>query len=225
MLELQGKFDSVIETITAIDSNFTDILELIGDYGESHAFIAGGLVRNAFLSEDFKPKDADLFISEAIFDPLFKLLSQTGKIVVNPFGSLRWHPDPSVSFYYDVIVIEKFYNGLWPCENITDVLNQFDFTANAIAFDLKTGQFYNPSNGLLHLERKELRAVRLDFPEINLSDDIALSRNAILWFRIQHYAKKLGFTIEPITRKWLEQRTPTALEKEMFSALFFTPLT
>ena len=38
-------------------------------------------------------------------------------------------------------------HGLGYCKSIIDVLKQFDFTGNAIAFDLRAQAFFDPAGG------------------------------------------------------------------------------
>ena len=59
--------------------------------------------------------------------------------------------------------ISRFYNGLWVCQNIVDVLNQFNFTGNAIAMDLRSKEFYDPMNGWTHLDSRHSNDTDLHF--------------------------------------------------------------
>lgn len=216
-------FDVLIDKIIKTDSNFQSILKLSSKLESGNFYLAGGSVRDSILDKNKKLKDVDLFISQKCFSDIENIVRNTGKYILNPFGSLRWYPNEAQEFYYDIIIIEKFYNGLWKCENIIDVLNQFDITANAVAFDLKTKTFYNPNNGLLHIKRKELRAIRFDYPEINISEEISLSRNTVLWFRYNYYAKKLGFSVDELTQKWIDENRIRETEKQLFTQHFFNP--
>jgi len=186
-------------------------------------YLAGGAVRNAFINPELKAKDLDIFITRSAFDQIKDHLKEHGKLSVNQFKTYRWYAFIDDEFYYDIIIIPEFYNGLWKCRNITDALNQFDITANALAFDLFNGIFYNPQNGLLDIQQRILRAVRFDYPEIAVSNDITLSRNTVLWFRYYHYAKKLNFTIDPITKKWLKENDFRKHGLAEFTNHFFSP--
>lgn len=216
-------YNRLVDSILKEDSNFNEILAIADKLGESDLYVAGGALRDTFLETDRPLKDVDLFVSEIGFSPFEKLLKSKGDLLVNPFGSARWYPRQGEKFYYDIIVIERFFNGLWKCDTITDVLNQFDITCNAIAVDLKSKELHNPQNGLSHLQRKELRAVRFDYPEMNISKDIPLSRNSVLWFRYNYYAKQLGFRIEEITKKWIDENSFRINDKAEFAKHFFNP--
>lgn len=205
------------------DVNFKSVMSLAFKSEGNSFFIAGGSVRDMILNRFDDLKDVDLFIHQSFESQIMDVISKVGKYERNPFGSLRWFPDELLPFYYDIIIIEKFNNGLWKCEHINDVLNQFDITANAVSFDLKTKEFYNPNNGLLHVKRKELRAVRFDYPEENISDKISLSRNTVLWFRYTYYARKLDFKIDVLTQQWIESNAYRQDEKNVFKKYFFNP--
>jgi len=120
-----------------------------------------------------------------------------------------------------VVPITRFFNGLWPCENITDVLNQFDFTANGVALDLRTGQFFDPQNGARDIGKRIMRAVRFDYPDQPIAPGIPLTRPEVVWFRILHYAEVLGLKIERATHQWLQANRCYEADAEQFVAPFF----
>lgn len=221
--DFEDTFDSIIERIIKKEDSFKLIIKLALESQDESCFIAGGIVRDSFLKLNSEIKDVDLFVTSNYFMKLKSVIEKKGKFVINPYGSARWFPANNSLFYYDIIIIENFFNGLWDCENIIDVLNQFDITANAVAFDLKTKIFFNPNNGYLHIKRKELRAIRFDYPELNISSDIHLSRNSVLWFRYRYYAKKLDFRIDTITKSWIEENSHRIKDKELFTKYFFNP--
>lgn len=212
----------VVNLKLAIPS-FGKLIELLQQFNIEGVYLAGGAVRNAFIDPALVAKDLDLFVTKSAFDKVKDFLCKTGKLMTNQFGTYRWFAFKDRDFYYDIIVIPDFYNGLWKCRNITDVLNQFDITVNAVAFDLLNGEFYDPQNGLLDIQERNLRAVRFDYPEIPVSDSIALSRNSVLWFRYQHYALTLDLNMDPITASWLTDNAFRAKDLEKFTQHFFKP--
>lgn len=203
--------------------SFSEFSELLQTSNIDGVYLAGGTVRNAFINPTLIAKDLDLFVTKSAFDKVKDFLCNTGNLMTNQFGTYRWFAFKDPDFYYDIIIIPDFYNGLWKCRNITDVLNQFDITVNAVAFDLLNGEFYDPQNGLLDIKERNLRAVRFDYPEIPVSDSIALSRNSVLWFRYQHYAKTLNLDMDPITANWLIDNAFRAEDLEKFTQYFFKP--
>jgi hypothetical protein len=184
-------------------------------------YLAGGCVRDELMGRRTEPKDFDFFIGGSGLDESLRRLAETGQLTRNPFGSPRWYPRPDYLFYYDVIPIGRFFNGLWNCGDITDVLNQFDFTANAVAVNLRTGVFFDPQNGKRDISRRVMRAVRFDYPNEPISSQMSLTRPEIVWFRILHYAAALNLTIEPITLAWLKANENYADSAGRFAELFF----
>ncbi len=196
---------------------------VLKDYPNLKIYAAGGVVRDLLLGKSTPPKDFDFLLAGESVDGALALLAEEGRLVETPFGSPRWYPPGQGSCYCDAIPIVRFHNGLWPCADIVDALNQFDFTANAVAFDLRTGQFYDPQNGRRDLLRQTMRAVRFDYPDEPISAATTLTRNAVLWFRILHYAAKLDFEFEPVTRRWLQAHRHYAECLNDFTATFFPP--
>jgi hypothetical protein len=186
-------------------------------------FLAGGVIRNCFLESSSQPKDFDFFLQGPSIKAAVEMFAKNGQLETTPYGAPRWRPIQNPEQYADLMSIGDFVPGLWKCENIVDVLNQFDFTANAVAFDLRTGEAFDPQNGFRDALRRMMKMVRFDYPEGPFISGAALSRNAILWFRILHYTRILGFTIEPITLEWLKMHRAFNSQLEAFSLIFFRP--
>jgi hypothetical protein len=196
-------------------------LNISAQFGESEIYLAGGSLRDLLLKPDVDPKDFDFFVGGSGIEMILTVLAENGTIRNGPFGSPRWFPAEDNSVYCDVIPIRSFFNGLWRCEDILDVLNQFDFTGNAVAVHLRSGSLCDPQNGRRDLSRRVMRAVRFDYPDEPISTSTRLTRPAIVWFRILHYAAVLGFTIEPVTLAWIRQHIGFAEQLDEFVATFF----
>jgi hypothetical protein len=221
---VSSTFERLLLKLTKQDESFSLLLKLINGLPENNFFLGGGAVRDVLSDDEMPVKDIDIFLTAEALEKIKGFLMDKGNLVVNQFGTNRWFPKGTDrKFYYDIIQIPKFYNGLWDCRDITDVLNQFDITANAVAFDLLSGQFFNPQNGLNDIQNKILRAVRFDFPELAVSKDIDISRNTVLWFRYNYYAQKLGYEIEPLTKGWIADNAFRSAEIEKFKQYFFDP--
>lgn len=74
---------------------------------------------------------------------------------------------------------------------LTEDLEQRDFTINAIALDLASGEVVDPFHGLRDIERKQVRMLR---PTVFLEDPVRLLRGPRL-------CAQLGFTVEEETQK------------------------
>ena len=185
-------------------------------------YLAGGAVRDAVAGRPSSPKDFDFFIAGSECDGFLARLGELGKLSHGPFGSPRWVPT-SEDRFADIIPIARFNNGVERCATMTDALRQFDFTANAIALDLRHGNFLDPCGGLADLRAGILRAVRLDYPEEPIAPGIALSRNTVLWMRFMHYADRLGLEPDPTTKAWLVRHRHHDTARLWFADIFFTP--
>ena len=181
-IELKAIFDVLTERLKRQHQSFSLLLDIIRASTENTFFIAGGTIRDTLSGIDKTIKDIDILLTAEGFENIAGFLSSNGIVVKNQFGTNRWFPQNETNFYYDFIPIPNFYNGLWVCRDITDALNQFDITANAVAFDLFNGRFYNPQNGYDDIKNKVLRAIRFDFPELLVSAEIDISRLSVLWF-------------------------------------------
>lgn len=197
-----------------------DALKLFPDL---EVFLAGGVVRNCLLEASLPPKDFDFFLRGPSVKQAITHFAGRGTLETTPYGAPRWHPFERGEQYADLMSIEGFVPGLWQCEDIVDVLNQFDFTANALAFNVRTGASFDPQNGVRDTLRRTMRMVRFDYPERPFISQATLSRNAVLWFRILHYAAALNFAIEPFTLEWLQTHRTFGLHEEEFRSLFFLP--
>lgn len=219
----QTIFKTLIRKLKLEIPSFGQFIGLLQKSEIEGIYLAGGAVRNAFINPELTAKDLDIFITESAFELLYEHLQKNGSLSINQFQTYRWYANEDEGFYYDIIIISEFYNGLWKCRDIVDALNQFDITANALAFDLLNGTFFNPQNGLLDIQKKILKAVRFDYPELPVSEDIQLSRNTVLWFRYHHYAQKLNFSIDPITASWLQNNDFRQESLAEFTDHFFIP--
>ena len=186
-------------------------------------FIAGGAVRDCFFNPPRAVHDFDFFVNGPSLEPALRILERHGTLLQTPYGAPRWQPAPNSEQYADFIPIRDFQPGLWQCEDIVDVLNQFDFTASALAFDLRTERGFDPQNGFRDLTRRTMKMVRFDYPDGPFIPGETLSRDVILWFRILHYTKVLNLEIEPLTLDWLRRRRNYQQHADIFSALFFPP--
>lgn len=215
-------FDDIKQRLLETNS-FSIIMEFLLNSIDFELYISGGVVRDYFISTEFSIKDIDLFF-KGNPNKFIQTLKKNGEVTTGPFGSLRWFPNNESKIYYDIISIVNFDNGVEKCQNINDVLNQFDFTANSIAFSLNTGEFYNPINGLLDIKNKTLKMVRFDYPHEMISKKVEISRISVLWFRLLYYSNKLGFEIDKETWTWLNNNRESYNDLELFKKYFFNPI-
>lgn len=215
--------DAHVDILAAMQdwSGFRTLDAAMRAYPRTEVFIAGGVMRDYFKTGRCVPKDFDLFLGGQEVDEFLSRLADDGAMSVGPFGSPRWRPSGLGGCHADLVPIDRFNNGLWQCRDVLDALNQFDFTANAIALDMRLPRLFDPQNGVLDARSRTMRAVRFDYPDEPISPGSALSRLGVLWIRLVHYASTLGFDIEPITYKWLCDHAQLGMQVRAFSEIFF----
>lgn len=203
---------------------FAHFERVMREFARTKVYLAGGVLRDAFRAGAQVPKDFDFFLGEQDAEAFVARLAEKGRIETGPFGAPRWFPAEHDRVYADVIVIARFYNGLWKCEDMVDALNQFDFTANAIALDLRERRLFDPQNGVRDAGAGIMRAVRFDYPDEPLASDVRLSRLGILWIRLMHYSRSLNLRVEPVTARWLVENARYEGQKGAFAEAFFEPM-
>lgn len=191
----------------------------------SEVYVCGGFMRDYFMGKPVS-KDIDIFIncSRAKMKNFVELLGQYGKVVYGQYESPRFFPDDFKELYVDIV---PFYNFIVPKESINDIeslLSNFDITANAIGYEIKSKTLFNPVRGIEDIRDGILRAVRLDFPEKPVSEEISLSAVSVFWFRLLHYQYKLGFRFSPETERWILENKWRYQDLDAFKQYFFEPL-
>ncbi|HYK01021.1 MAG TPA: hypothetical protein VE974_04645 [Thermoanaerobaculia bacterium] len=204
-------------------TGYLPIMDVLRSVPGVNAYVTGGTVRDAVAGSGRPPKDFDFFLDGAGAERFLDALGQEGELTTGPFGSPRWLPRGERQRYADIVPVWKFRTGLWRCENIVDVLNQFDFTANAVAVDIRDGTVFDPQNGLRDGRAGIMRAVRFDFPEEPIRPGEELSFLSVLWFRLAHYAAALDFSIEPLTVRWLREHERFRADVDAFRRTFYDP--
>jgi hypothetical protein len=200
---------------------FDTLRRVLLAYPDIECYVAGGIVRDLISGHNAPAKDFDFFLCGKRMAAVLADLAIDGRMDHGPFGSPRWLPGPGSAPYADLMPIEQFRNGLWGCEDIVDALNQFDFTANAVAVDLRRLEVFNPQNGVRDARGRVMRAVRFDYPDEPIAPGSALSRWLVLWCRLLHYAAALGYWIEPVTLAWLRANARFCSRAGDFEKAFF----
>lgn len=220
---------TVIHDFSLDNVEYTYIHTLMDIFKEidfiSEVYICGGFMRDYFMGKTAS-KDIDIFIncSKAEMKKFVEFLVQYGKVVYGQYGSPRFFPNDFNELYVDIV---PFYNFIVPKEPIKDIvslLSNFDITANAIGYEIKSKTLFNPVGGIEDIRDRILRAVRLDFPEKPISKGISLSAVSVFWFRLLHYQSKLGFNFSPETEQWIFENKWRFQDLEAFKLNFFEPL-
>lgn len=199
------------------------IKDACGDLFGEDAFVCGGAVRNLCMGKD-EVKDLDVFIDNrrVRFDEIVERLKKVGRVEYGQYGAPRLYIDEKEP-YIDIVPFTNFDGYGWPIDGVDDLLMNFDFTANAIGVNITTDAFHNPVGGIEDIKNKILRAVRLDFPEMPVSEKISLSAVTVFWFRLLHYQNKLGFAFDKATERWVLDNKHRLRDLDEFKHYFFEP--
>ena len=199
------------------------IKDSCGDLLGENAFVCGGAIRNLCMGKD-DVKDLDVFIDnrKVRFNEIIDRLKKIGREEYGQYGAPRLYIDGKDP-YIDIVPFTNFDGYGCPIHGVDDLLMNFDFTANAIGVNIMTGDFYDPVNGVKDIENKVLRAVRFDYPEMPVSDKIALSAVSVFWFRLLHYQNQLGFAFDEATELWIIDNKYRLCDLDEFKKYFFEP--
>jgi len=167
-------------------------------------FLVGGMVRDLLLGR--QTKDYDFMIEGAEKNQLEEALKKLGwveEVESRAFGVFKFVPKGVKGIEpIDVSLPRRehyFGPGYKDVEvqtgkvSVEDDLSRRDFTINAMALDLQTGEIIDPYGGQKDLEAKVIRAVGQ--PEDRFQEDPSRILRAI------RLAVELGFTIAPETFK------------------------
>jgi hypothetical protein len=203
-------------------SGYSAVAQLLDDSPKLEVYVAGGVVRNLVLDPRARVKDFDLFFAGPEVKRAFDRLAQIGRTTRGVYGNIHWYPSPDEPVRGDLIPVSNFH-WIWPAVIMREALEQFDFTANAIAVDLRTGAVLDPLHGLTDLQLRIMRATRFDWPDEPITPGHVLRRPVCLWYRILHYAAALDLHIEPVTMRWLLAHRHFRSFREAFTREFKKP--
>lgn len=171
---------------------------------QGHVYLVGGSVRDYLLGR--LQKDTDLLVTGLALDKLIAILSRHGlvNLVGKSFGVIKFRlsdhdgeidialPRREVSTGLGHKDFDVIFDPELPVE--TD-LRRRDFTINAMALHLRSGQITDPCGGRGDLENKILRLV---FPQAFVEDPLRL-------LRAVQFASRFGLIIEPDTREAMQK--------------------
>lgn len=200
----------------------TNMLSLFEEYPLDELYVCGGCIRDHILTGRVS-NDIDLFVNctRKEFDDLLTYLRNYGEIQYGQYGSPRFYPTGESIHYIDIVPFYNFIVARKSISTVTELLENFDITANAIGYHIKTKRFYDPLGGVADIRAHLLKAVRLDFPEKRVSPVIPLSTVSVFWFRLLHYHNKLQFTFDRTTFDWIVDNCWRIKDRELFESYFY----
>lgn len=210
----------VTESLTQLD-----IIQRLKHFNfDFEIYVCGGYLRSLLMKEP-RNADLDLFVNctASQMNSLLDALQPMGRIERGQYGSPRFYPKDSEGHYIDIVPFYNFIVGDKPIVTIDDLLHNFDFTANAIAWDIRTFNLYNPVEGIEDIHHKILRAVKLNFPDKPVSAWVPLSTLSVFWFRLLHYQHVLQFHFDDHTWDWIQANAWRKQDLPLFEKYFFAP--
>lgn len=186
--------------------NFQFVKTLSENQGQ--IYVVGGSVRDTFLKRDIK--DLDIIVTKIPMNDLIRLLRRCGQtnLVGKSFGVIKFFPHEDHEFEIDIALPRKEQStGVGHKDfdvaydenlSIEEDLKRRDFTINAIAQNLITGDVIDPANGRLDIHNKLIRIV---FENSFQEDPLRL-------LRAVQFASRLNFTIESNTLESMKTFAP-----------------
>lgn len=187
-----------------IPQEVKEVSRVLSDAGFEN-FLVGGCVRDLIIGRE--PKDWDI-TTKATPEEIQNLFPEsfyendygTVGVKTETVGIVEVTPYRTESGYTDARHPDKVE---W-AKRIEDDLARRDFTMNAVALDVGTGEMTDPFDGQKDIEKKVIRTV--GNPEERFGED------ALRIFRALRLSSELGFVIESETQDAI-QKCATLLEK------------
>lgn len=194
-----------------LKGNLLKQIKKIGNKYQVHVYLVGGPLRDKILGRE--TKDIDILVD--------KLIPTVGSEIAKALNAkFQYYPDFNTGTitlkdqHIDIAQTRKeiypqpgVLPKVFPADLASDLYRR-DFTINAMAQDLTTGELIDPYQGLKDLKKREIRVLH----EKSFIDDPTRI------FRAIRFAERFNFKIEPNTLNWLKtavkQKLPSLLSGE-----------
>jgi tRNA nucleotidyltransferase/poly(A) polymerase len=192
-----NKFSDLYESYSK--KTFDKILSSVKKFNkDSKVYFVGGAVRDEIMG--FDPKDIDFLVTKISLSDLASVLEPLGKIneVGKSFGIVKAVIDGE-EFDFAIPRTETStgsghrdqITNTDPTLSVEDDLARRDFTFNAIAKDVETGEYIDPFNGQQDISDKIINAVG--------NPDIRFTEDPLRMLRAVQFAVRFGFKFNPKT--------------------------
>jgi len=180
------------------------LVELILERGQIYE--VGGVVRDSLLERPVTQKDRDFLVTGIPYEELSKILRKFGRVdlVGKSFGIIKFTPREQKITYDVALPRKEFSTGVAHRDfqvdfdyslPVEDDLKRRDFTINAMAKDLATGEIIDPLGGREDLERKVLR----------MTSPKAFEEDPLRMLRGIQFSARFEFEIEPLTFRAMKE--------------------
>ena len=166
-----------------------DVLSKITPYlKEVDSYLVGGYLRDLFLGKQSLDRDIVLVCEniEAFTQKIAREINATFIALDKEWGIYRLVLEDKINYIDFARAIES---------NIEKDIFRRDITINAIAYNLNTRELYDPTNGVIDLQNKTLRAIS----EQNIIDD------PLRLLRVFRFQSVLNFQIEKETYSFIKK--------------------
>jgi len=201
-MKLDGKIAAKFNRTLEKEGILALAKKMAKEFKGAEMYAVGGAVRDIILGRPVK--DIDVLVRKIKINDLEKFLVKSGKVdlVGKRFSVLKFTPKnggrqidialPRTDFAYGTGGYKDFKVKANPNLPIEDDLARRDFTINAMAWNVVSGEIVDPYGGLADLEKKIIRAV--GEPKERFAEDYSRMLRAI------RFAMQLDFKIE--TKTW-----------------------
>jgi tRNA nucleotidyltransferase (CCA-adding enzyme) len=201
-----------------------EVISAITDLGKLYE--VGGTIRDSLIAGKPAPKDADFLVTGIPYQELSRLLREFGRVdlVGRSFGVIKFTPyrdNDEPPHTYDFVLPRKeistgsghrdFQVDFDHTLSVEEDLKRRDFTINAIARDIGTGEIVDPLGG-----RDDIRAGLLRY-----TSPRSFEEDPLRMLRAMQFAARFEFEIEPETYaaikknvKLIETITPERINEE-----------
>lgn len=176
--------------------------------GSGRIYEVGGAVRDRYLFKTETDQDRDYLVTGISYDDLIHILSKFGRVdlVGRSFGVIKFTQRlEGAQHTFDIALPRKelstgaghrdFSVTFDPDLSVEEDLKRRDFTVNALAVELDSGNLLDPLNGMADLEKRQLRIVY----------DESFQDDPLRMLRAVQFAARFEFEIEAATFEALRQ--------------------
>jgi len=200
---IKKKLKKLVRSIKS-QSDFAFVDELLGEHPEAEIYLVGGLVRDYIIG---RPElvDYDFVVRNVSAQKIREFLEPRGwvDLVGRDFGVYKFKPkDSQLTEAIDIALprtdfstggggYRDFAVQTDPKLPLAEDLSRRDFTINAMALDMRTGQLIDPFQGLVDVRKKIIKTVGQ--PKDRFREDYSRILRGV------RFAAQLGFKVESAT--------------------------
>ncbi|MBI2474949.1 CCA tRNA nucleotidyltransferase [Candidatus Uhrbacteria bacterium] len=190
--------------------------EFLNDFPNAELFLVGGAVRDILLKRRTKKMDFDFVIRLLEKEKIEEWFESRGKLdfVGKTFGVYKFMPvghSHADNPFVDIALPRTEKSSLESCGGYKEFdvqsdaklpikkdLSRRDFTINAMAVDMRTGELHDPFKGIKDIEQRLIRAVGK--PSDRFKEDLSRMLRGV------RFASELNFEIEEKTARAIQKQ-------------------